>query len=146
MEGDTVTTDHPVLFNIVNGGQRHGALTLIEQLPLGTHKVVIAPLSAAAAVRSRFHAMCGDVARFCEFDRRRHAPQQWKVLMISAHAVAQNQPSEVISGLEHELVDIRESTTQMGNPRLLSCVEYVRAYGDMQGVRWSEPALKGIPR
>lgn len=138
--------DHPVAFLIVNGGSRAGAVQMIEQLPLGTHRVLVSPIPAVQAVRSRFHAMCGDLAKQADFRGRSLSLQQAKVLMISAHAVAQNQPSELISGLESEYVDIRESSTQMSNPRLLSCVEYLRAYGDMRGIRWTEPAQKGTPR
>lgn len=134
-------SDSPRLFNLVNGSQREAALTLIRTLPLGTHKVLVAPLTAADSVRSRFHAMCGDIAKQCKFEGRRRSQQQWKVLLISAHAVACNQPSELVSGLEDEYVDIRESTTQMSNQRLLSCIEYVRAWGNERSVRWSEPKI-----
>lgn len=131
--------EQPLLWLLWNGEERRSAIDAIQRARLGLHKVVLAPITAEDRLRRGFHAMAGDCARQATFAGRRMSPQQWKTLLISGHAVASNQESELISGLEHELVDIRESTAQMSGRRLSSCCEYTRAWGDCHGVHWTNP-------
>lgn len=86
-----------------------------------------------------FHCMVRDVARQCEWDGRRWNEQAWKVLMISAHAIASDEPGEVLRGLEGEFVAIRESTARMSKARTCSLIDYVDAWGSQNGVKWSQP-------
>jgi hypothetical protein len=53
---------------------------------------------------------------------------EWKVLMVSAHAVATGNGTELVQGLEGELVNIRESTAKMSVKRLNSLIEYIQAW------------------
>jgi hypothetical protein len=90
----------------------------------------------------RFHAICSDIARsgFQWFGRRRTA-QEWKVLLISGHAVATKEGAEIIPGLEGELVSIRESTALMSVKRGASLIEYAQSWAVNNGIALRDPAL-----
>lgn len=99
-----------------------------------------APPKRTDGQNERFHAMCGDIAKQCMWMNKRRTPAQWKVLLVSGHAVATKEEAEMVPGLEGEYVNLRESTATMSVRRGASLIEYTRAYGDMNGVAWSEPA------
>jgi hypothetical protein len=92
---------------------------------------------------ARFHAMCGDVARQCEFMNRTLTKDQWKVIFISGHAIATGLGADMVPGLEGEFVNIRESSAEMSIKRMASVIEYVSAYGAEHGVKWTEPKRAG---
>lgn len=77
---------------------------------------------------SKFHALCGDVARQKPYLGKLRSKDQWKVLFVSGHAMATNLGAEVVPGLENEFVNIRESTADMRGKRMSSLIEYVVAY------------------
>ena len=77
---------------------------------------------------AKFHAMCGDIARQKPFAGQMRKPEQWKVLLVSGHAVATKQGSEMVPGLEGEWCNLRESTAKMSTKRMSSLIEYVNAY------------------
>ena len=64
--------------------------------------------------------------------------EQWKVLFISGHAIATNQKTDVVPGLEGEFVNIRESSAQMSVSRMASLIEYTTAYGVANGVKFND--------
>ncbi len=86
----------------------------------------------------RFHAMRDDIAEQATFMGKKRSKAQWKVLLISAHSTATEEGGEIVPGLEGELVNIRESSAEMGGKRMSSLIDYTRAWGDMNGVRWRE--------
>lgn len=87
----------------------------------------------------KFHAMCGDVARQCQFMNRTLTKNQWKVIFISGHAIATGLGADMIPGLEGEFVNIRESSAEMSIRRMASLIEYVSAWGANNNVKWTEP-------
>lgn len=87
---------------------------------------------------AKFHAMVGDIAKAVTWGGKMRSPAQWKVLLVSGHAKATNEEFELIPGLEGEFVNLRESTALMSIRRGASLIEYTQAFGDMNGVRWSE--------
>lgn len=92
----------------------------------------------------RFHAMAGDLAKSgLKWNGKTRTQPEWKVLLISGHAVATGQGAEVVAGLEGELVNIRESSAAMGVKRSASLIEYTRAFGDMNAIEWSDPTEAG---
>ena len=93
----------------------------------------------------RFHAMVGDIARSVQtWAGKRRTEAQWKVLMVSGHATATAEGSEIVPGLEGEFVSIRESTALMSVKRGASLISYVQAWGDLNGVIWSEPSASEL--
>ena len=75
-----------------------------------------------------FHALCTEASKHCSFMGKSRTPDEWKILFVSGHAKATGAPSEIVSGLEGEWLNIRESTAEMGKKRMNSLIEYTEAY------------------
>jgi hypothetical protein len=56
------------------------------------------------------------------------------VLLVSGHAVATKESSEIVPGLENEFVSIREKTSSMSKKRGASLIEYTLAFCVMRGI------------
>lgn len=82
--------------------------------------------------------MLADIARQAQWCGKWLKPEQWKVLLISGHAVATKQEADVLPGLEGEYVNIRESSAQMSVKRMASLIEYTTAWAIGQGVRFTD--------
>lgn len=102
--------------------------------------VEVKPITRTLEQSAKFHAMCGEVSRKLTYMGRVLTQEQWKVLFISGHAIATNQPCDVIPGIEGEFCNIRESSARMGVMRMSSLIEYVYAYAIGQGVKFSADA------
>lgn len=78
---------------------------------------------------AKFHAICSDLAAsgLCWAGKSR-TTAQWKVLLVSGHAIATKQGSEMVPGLEGEFVNLRESTAAMSKARSSSLIEYALAF------------------
>lgn len=87
---------------------------------------------------AKFHAICSDIARETLYAGRKLDVHQWKVLLISGHAVATKEGAEIVPGLEGEFVNIRESSAAMSKKRAASLIEYALAYCAQQGIKLSE--------
>lgn len=87
---------------------------------------------------AKFHAMLGDIAAQVHWCGKKMKPEQWKVLLISGHAVATKQEAEVVPGIEGEYVNIRESSAEMSIKRMASLIEYTTAWAVGQGVKFTE--------
>ncbi|MGY6772388.1 recombination protein NinB [Gallibacterium sp. ZY190522] len=110
------------------------SLTLDEQNPV---VVEIKPLTRTLAQNAKLHAMLGDIAKQCEFQGKKRDIETWKMIMVSAHKIATGGQAEMAIGLEGEVLNLRESTAQMGVKRLASLIDYVEAWGEVNGVRFS---------
>lgn len=85
------------------------------------------------------HPLLTDISKQCEWMGKKRTMLQWKVILVSAHAIATGQPAEMVIGIEGEVVNLRESTASMSKRRFSSLVEYVLAWGADNGVKFSEP-------
>ena len=93
---------------------------------------------------SLFHALCGDLEKqHIIFAGQTRPLVSWKAILVSGHAVATGKPGEIITGIERELVPIRESTAQMGVRRMNSLIEYSQAWAVNNGVRLREVRYTG---
>ncbi|KGQ40676.1 recombination protein NinB [Gallibacterium anatis] len=110
------------------------SLTLDEQNPV---VVEIKPLTRTLAQNAKFHAMLGDIAKQCTFNGKKQTLETWKMLFVSGHKIATGGQAEMAIGFEGEVVNLRESTAQMGVKRLASLIDYVEAWAAEQGVRFS---------
>ena len=83
----------------------------------------------------KFHAICGDLekSKFPWMGKPRTAAQ-WKVLLVSGHAVATKEEAELIPGLEGEFINIRESTALMTVRRGASLIEYSLSFCAMNRI------------
>ena len=78
---------------------------------------------------SKFHAICSCVAKSgTKWAGKERTVEQWKILLVSGHAVATKLGAEIVPGLEDEFVNIRESTARMSVKRLSSLIEYAQAW------------------
>ncbi len=111
------------------------ALPVDEKKPL---VVDVKPITRNLEQNAKFHAMCGDIAKQVQFNGEWLPLEAWKVLLISAHAEATKEGSRLVTGLEGELVNIRESTAEMGVKRMASLIEYTTAYGVSHGVHFND--------
>lgn len=116
---------------------KNNAVQFVKALPVDEKNplvVEVKPITRNLEQNAKFHAMCGDIAKQVQFNGEWLPLEAWKVLLISAHAEATKEGSRLVTGLEGELVNIRESTAEMGVKRMASLIEYVQAYCDLNGV------------
>lgn len=91
-----------------------------------------------------FHALCGDLVRNdVQWADSTWSISSWKAILVSGHAIATGGEGKVISGIEGELVAIRESTAAMGIKRMNSLIEYSQAFAVEQGVQLREVRYSG---
>ena len=84
-------------------------------------------------MNAKFHAICGDLARAgVLWMGKPRTAAQWKVLLVSGHAVATKEGAELVHGLEGEMVNLRESTATMTKRRSSSLIEYAQAFAAQQ--------------
>jgi hypothetical protein len=104
-------------------------------------RVTIGPENRTLDQNAKFHALTTDIAKSGHqwLGKPRDAAS-WKVLLVSGHAVATQEGSEIVPGLEGEFVNLRESTALMSKKRGASLIEYTLAYMAMNGIHISEAA------
>ena len=87
----------------------------------------------------KFHALCSSLAKSkFEWAAKPRTKDQWKFLLISGHAVATKLGAEIVPGLEHEFVNLRESSSKMGVKQLSSLIEYSLAFCAMNNIKIGE--------
>ncbi len=87
------------------------------------------------------HPLLTDIANQKEWMGKKRTMLQWKVIMVSAHAIATGEPAEMVIGLEGEVVNLRESTAAMSKKRFSSLLDYVTCWGAMNGVKFSDKTI-----
>ncbi|MDP0172103.1 recombination protein NinB [Glaesserella parasuis] len=120
---------------------KNNALEFVKALPVDEKKplvVDVKPATRNLKQNAKFHAMCVDIARQVQFNGEWLPPETWKVILISAHAEATKEGSCLVTGLEGELVNIRESTAQMSVKRMASLIEYATSWGVSNGVHFND--------
>lgn len=102
-------------------------------------EVRVGPETRTGEQNAKFHAMAGDFAKAgMQWAGKPRNLKQWKVLLVSGHAMATGEGSDMVPGLEGEFVNLRESTAAMSRRRGASLIDYTQAMGDQMGVKWSE--------
>lgn len=131
---------------LFNPQQGHSAFTALwpeakALLMAGKRLVVeLKEPTRSSEASAKFHAMCGDFAKSgIKWAGKTRSLEEWKVLLISGHAVATKLGAEVVPGLENEFVNIRESSARMPVSRMNSLIEYTYATGISLGVRFTAP-------
>ena len=114
-------------------------MAAVRDAPEG-YVVTVGEETRSLAQNAKMHAIFEDVAKSgFQWDGKARTTAQWKVLFISAHAVATNEGAEVIVGLEGELVNVRESSAKMTKSRGASLISYALAFCHLNGIRLREP-------
>jgi hypothetical protein len=127
-------------FILAHPEARRRAMACVAEAPEG-HSVVVAPATRTGEQNAKFHAICSDLARSgLEWAGKPRTAEQWKVLLVSGHAVATKQGADMVPGLEGEFVNLRESTALMSKARGSSLIEYAIAFCALRGVELREVA------
>ena len=130
-------SDKPI-FRLVHAEARRRAAQACQDAPDG-HVVTIRPPTRTSDMNAKFHAICGDLEKSGHlFAGKKRTAAQWKVLLVSGHATATAEGSEIIPGIEGEFVNIRESTALMSKKRGSSLIEYSIAYCAMNSIRLND--------
>lgn len=120
---------------LTDGAVRSRAQVAVMQAPDGYRVVIDKPVRSLDQ-NAKFHAICSDIARSgTVWAGKVRGLAAWKVLLVSGHAMATNEGSEVVPGLEGEFVNIRESTAAMSKRRGASLIEYTLAFCALHGIR-----------
>lgn len=123
------------VFRLAHSEARRRAVQALMDAPDGW-KVTIQEPNRTLDQSAKFHALCGDIARAkVPWMGKPRSAEQWKVLLVSGHAVATQEGAEVVPGIEGEFVNIRESTALMSKKRGASLIEYVLAFCAAHGVK-----------
>ena len=127
------------VYRLVHDMARQNAKRAIDEAPDGWEVRLKEP-TRNGDQNAKFHAICGDLAKSgLEWAGKRRTTAQWKVLVVSGHAMATKEGAEMVPGLEGEYVNLRESTALMSVRRSASLIEYALAFCAMNDVRLSEP-------
>lgn len=92
------------------------------------YAVIIEPQKRNLEQNAKFHSICGELAKKAMFYGKRRSPEDWKVLLVSAHHRSEGAPEETVLGIEGEVVILREATSAMSKDRMSSLIEYAQAY------------------
>ena len=104
----------------------------------GALVVTVKPEARTLPQNAIFHALCDDIAKSgVQWMGKSRDAADWKVLLVSGHAVATKRECEIVPGIEGEFVALRESTAAMDRARSSSLVEYTIAFAAMRGVTLS---------
>jgi len=114
-------------FDLVDPASRQAAMRAIAQAADGM-RCEIRPATRGLAQNALLHALFADIARQTGWCGRTLSPHQWKVLMMSGHAMATGRGADMVPGIEGEFVNIRESSASMSVARMTSLIEYVLAW------------------
>lgn len=129
----------PKKFRLVHDTARQNALQAVQSVPDGW-VCRIAPETRSEAQNRLLHPLLDDISKQSEWMGKKRTMLQWKTIMVSAHAIATQQPAEMVIGIEGEVVNLRESTATMSKARFNSLLDYVLAWGAMNGVRFRTDA------
>lgn len=121
-------------FFLVHADARKNAMRCVAEAPAG-HQVIVQAPKRSLDQNAKFHALCSDIARAgFEWAGKKRDAAAVKVLLVSGHAVATNESAEIVTGLEGELVNLRESTAAMSKKRGSSLIEYTLATCAQRGI------------
>jgi hypothetical protein len=121
-------------FILAHPEARRRAVVAVSQAPEG-YCVQIKPPGRNLDQSAKFHAICGDLAKSTlTWAGKPRTADQWKVLLVSGHAVATKEGADMVPGLEGEFVNLRESTALMSKSRSASLIEYSLAFCYANGV------------
>jgi hypothetical protein len=130
-------------FILISPKVRANAAQALAAAP-ADYVVTLAPRTRSTDQNAMFHAICDDIAKSGQtWAGKKRSAAEWKVLLISGHAIATNEGAEVIPGLEGEYINIRESSALMSVKRAKSLIDYTLAYCDMNGIELPETKRGG---
>lgn len=125
-------------FILAHETARERALNAVQHAPDG-YQVIVKPSTRTTDQNAKFHAMCSDIAKSgLKWAGKERTAAQWKVLLVSGHAIATSEGAEIVPGLENEFVNLRESTALMSKKRGASLIEYTLAFCASNGIKLND--------
>lgn len=122
-------------FILAHAEAHRRARQAVHDAPDG-YSVVIKPPTRNLEQSAKFHAQCSDIAASgITWAGKSRTALQWKILLISGHAIATGEGSEVLPGIEGEFVNVRESSALMSKKRGSSLIEYTACFMAANEVR-----------
>lgn len=126
------------VFKLVHTQARRLAVEAVQTAPDG-YCVTVSEPTRSLEQNAKFHALCSDIARAkTQWAGKPRNAVQWKVLLVSGHAIATKEGSDMVPGIEGEFVNLRESTAAMSKARSSSLIEYAMAFCAMHDVKIGE--------
>jgi hypothetical protein len=111
---------------LINNDVRQRAIDAVKDAPDGW-EVIVRPKRRSLDQNAKLHALIQEFDGM-EFAGKPRNAEDWKVILVSAHTEATKGQTELISGIEGELVQLRESTARMSKERSSSLIEYIQSY------------------
>lgn len=126
------------VFKLVHTQARRLAVEAVQTAPDG-YCVTVSEPTRSLEQNAKFHALCSDIARAkTQWAGKPRNAVQWKVLLVSGHAIATKEGSDMVPGIEGEFVNLRESTAALSKARSSSLIEYAMAFCAMHDVKIGE--------
>jgi len=119
---------------------KQAACRYVNEAQIG-EVVTIGEETRTQAQNALLHPLLTDISKQAQWMGKKRPMLQWKTIMVSAHAIATGAPAEMVIGIEGEVVNLRESTAAMSVKRFNSLVEYVLAWGAMNGVVFGDDRM-----
>ncbi len=123
------------MFVLRNEDIRRRCMEAVWDAPDG-YVVRLSEASRTLEQNAKFHALCEDIAKSgIPWAGKPRSAAQWKVLLVSGHATATKEGSDIVPGIEGEFVNVRESTALMSKARGSSLIEYAQAFCAMHEIQ-----------
>ncbi len=127
-----------VIIRLDGPDERDRACDMVRIAPRG-HVVTIKAAKRSLDQSAKFHAICADLAKAgSQWADKPRSADEWKFLLVSAHAVATKVPGELMLGLEGERVMLRPSTAAMSVAEMTSLIDYCHAFAAQHGIQLRE--------
>lgn len=122
---------------LVGPTQRAYAKSLIDQAGDGWIVTIKEP-TRNLDQNARLWAMLGDIAK-AEPMGRKHTPEEWKAIFCQACGWEM----AFLPGLSGGFFPVGFRTSKMTVRQMADLITWIMAWGDEQGIRWSEPMPEG---
>lgn len=112
--------------------------SLVDTAPAG-HMVTVQPPTRTLEQNAMLHSIFQAVANSEQkWNSKRRTAEEWKFLLVSAHAEATKRPGEFGIGFEGERLMLRPSTAAMSIAEMTSLIEYCLAWCAERGIQLRE--------
>ena len=120
---------------LIDRQRKQYAIQCIHDAP-ENHVCIVKQKTRSLEQNRMLHKVLSYLSKTKDFGGKKRTIEEWKLIMVSGHAVATGQQSEMTLGIEGEVLNLRESTAKMSVKRLNSLIEYAMAWCADNDVRW----------
>jgi hypothetical protein len=132
-------------WKLINQNVKLSMLAVLGNLPVSESNPLVITLDEERRnldQNAKFHALCEDLAKSgYQWACKERTAEQWKVLLVSGHAMATKQGAEMVPGIEGEFVNLRESTARMSKARSSSLIEYTLAFCASNNIKLTDERI-----